>query len=250
MDNSTRFTLVLSLSLLALAASSAPSAAESLREYRPALPIRGPHSLVNLIDVQSLVKRGQGSATIFFNCVVDAIGEARGIVFYRGTPNSDMLGREVVRRCDQAQFSPAIYRHNPVAVLIQGTASLILQDGKPHLRIFLNQEDDDLTKGRDFIAPQFVLTSGLSKFRYFYPPPNSSGRSGIGAARLQMDATGRIAGSRVAYEYPAGAGFGAEVAGRITEAAFVPGFRDGKVTPCQFTWTLIFNRIGPEMPTG
>ncbi len=235
---------------LALGFSPAVASAEKLPEYRPALLTHGPHSLVNLIDTQSLVKRGQGSATVLFNCVVDELGEAAGIVFYRGTPDSDKLGREVVRRCNQAQFTPAIYRHNPVAVLIQGTASLIVLEGKPHLRIFLNQEEQDLIKGRDFIAPQFILTSGISKFRYFYAPPNSSGNSGIGAARIQADATGHVNSSKVAYDYPAGMGFGAEVAGRITEAAFIPGFRDGKATPCEFVWTLIYNRYGPEMPTG
>ena len=240
----------LTISILTLAVAVTVSPAADLPEYRPALPTHGPLSLVNRIDVQSLVKRGQGSATVMFDCVVDATGAAAGTIFFRGTPNSDMLGKEVVRRCNQSQFLPAIFRHNPVAVLICGTASLIIQDGKPHLRIYLNQEEGELLKGHDFVAPQFILTAGLSKFRYFHEPPNSSGHGGIGAATIEVDATGHVTSSKVAYDYPPGMGFGPEVAGRITEAAFVPGFRDGKLTPCRFTWSLLYNRFGPTMPTG
>lgn len=242
--------LALGFSLLSLGVSTLTLSAAGLPEFQPALPVRGPHSLVNLIDTQSLVKRGQGSATVMFNCVVGELGNAGGLEFYRGTPNSDMLGREVVRRCDRAQFEPAVFRHNHVAVLVEGCATLIVKDGTPHLRIYLNQEEEDLIKGHDFIAPQFVLTAGLSKFRYFHEPPNSSGHNGIGEAKIQVDATGHVTGSKVAYEYPAGMGFGAEVAGRITEAVFIPGFRDGKLTPCTFTWALIFETLGPSMPTG
>ncbi len=124
-----------------------------------------------------------------------------------------------------------------------------MQDGKPHLRIFLNQEEEDLIKGHDFMAPQFILTSGLSKFRYFYVPPNSSGHSGIGSATIEVDGTGHVTSSKVVYDYPPGMGFGPEVAGRITEAVFAPGFRDGKLAPSRVTWSLIFNRYGPTMPT-
>ena len=92
-----RLLLALGFSLLSLGVSALTLSAAGLPEFQPALPVRGPHSLVNLIDTQSLVKRGQGSATVMFNCVVGELGNAGGLEFYRGTPNSDMLGREVVR---------------------------------------------------------------------------------------------------------------------------------------------------------
>ncbi len=249
MFKSLRLQFLLALSLCALSAGRQALAAD-LPEYRPALLTHGQHSLVNLIDADSLVKRGQGSATVMFNFVVSSLGFAGGINFYRGTPHSDMLGQEVVRRCNQAQFSPAIFRHQPVDVFVCGTATLIMKDGKPHLRIYLNQEESDLVNGNDFISPQFVITPGFSKFRTFYEPPNSSGHSGIGSAAINVDATGHVTSSKVAYEYPAGMGFGQEVAGRVTEAVFVPGFRNGKLTPGRFTWTLTFDRTGPSMPTG
>lgn len=70
--------------------------------------------MVNLINLQSLMQRGQGNATVIFSCGVDTLGNAGGGEFYRGTPNSNTLGREVVERCDHAQFDPAVFHHNRV----------------------------------------------------------------------------------------------------------------------------------------
>ena len=57
---------------------------------------------------QSLMKRGQGDAVVMFSCGVDTLGNAGGGIFYRGSPHSAMLGREVVERIDHAQFDPAV----------------------------------------------------------------------------------------------------------------------------------------------
>lgn len=196
------------------------------------------------------MKRGQGNATVMFSCGVDTLGFAGGGIFYRGTPDSDKLGKEVVRRCDNAEFEPAVFHHTHVAVWISGTVTLIIIDGKPHLRIYPNQEQEDLVKGRDFIAPQFVLTPGFSKFRGFYWPPDASGHEGLAAATLHVDVTGHVTSSTVSYEFPKGMGFGKEVAGRVTEAVFIPGFRDGKVVACKFTWAIVFSGLSPQMQTG
>ncbi len=79
---------------LAAGLMPATGSAESLPEYRPALLGHGKRSLINLIDVNSLVKRGQGNATVMFSCGVDELGSAGNGIFYRGTPDSDQLGRE------------------------------------------------------------------------------------------------------------------------------------------------------------
>ncbi len=235
--------------ILTLVRLSPLASAEPLPEYRPALLGRGPRSLVNLIDVPALMKRGQGNATVMFSCGVSSRGEAGNGIFYRGTHDSEKLGKEVVRRCDSAEFEAAVFRHTRVDVWVSGTVTLIIKDGKPHLRIFLNQEEDDLLKGRDFVAPQFVITPGFTKFRGFYWPPNASGHEGLAEVKLAVDANGQVTGSKVVYEFPPKMGFGAEVAGRVTEACFVPGFRDGKRTACQFDWPLNFDRF-PQMITG
>jgi hypothetical protein len=57
--------------ILAAAASLAASAiAENLPDMRPALVGSDSKALINLIDTQSLMKRGQGHAALFFNAVI------------------------------------------------------------------------------------------------------------------------------------------------------------------------------------
>lgn len=102
------------ISVMLLAFSQGHLFADDLPEMRPALLGHGPRSLVNLINLQSLMQRGQGNATVIFSCGVDTLGNAGGGEFYRGTPNSNTLGREVVERCDHAQFDPAVFHHNRV----------------------------------------------------------------------------------------------------------------------------------------
>lgn len=232
--------------LLLLAATSLPSfaPAEQLPEFRPALIANTKRSLINAIDVQSLAKRGQGNATVMFSCLVSKLGLAFDGFYFRGTPDSDKLGKEVARRCHLAEFIPAVYNHILVDVYINGTATFVIIDGKPHLRIYLNQEQDDLLKGRDFIAPQFVISAGLSKFRGFRPPLKASGNEGIGVAALEIDAKGKVVHSRIAYEYPPNMGFGEEIAGRVRDAVFIPGFRDGHPVASHFDWPLIYRYPG------
>ncbi len=107
-----------------------------------------------------------------------------------------------------------------------------------------------MLKGRDFIAPQFVITAGFPRFRGFYWPQKASGHAGLAAAELSVDATGHVTGSQVAYEFPPGMGFGQEVAGRVTEAVFVPGFRDGKCVASKFEWSIVFSTMSEQMKTG
>ena len=69
---------------------------------QPALLGKHNRSLVNLIDANSLMKRGQGDGLVMFSCGVTRLGFAYGVQVYRGTPNSDMLRREVIARAEQA----------------------------------------------------------------------------------------------------------------------------------------------------
>ena len=80
--------------------------AESLPEFRPALPINGPHSLVNLINVDSVYKRGQQTAVVMFSCWVTSLGYAGGMVTYRCSPNSEILQKEARDRCSYSQWEP------------------------------------------------------------------------------------------------------------------------------------------------
>ena len=237
-------------SVLLLLAFTRDSVAETLPEYRPALLGHHKRSLVNLIDTQALMKRGQGDAVTMFSCTIDALGFERWSLCYRGSPNSELLQREVMARIDQAQFEPAIYKHAKVAVYLCGTVNFFVRDGKPHLRIFLNQEEEDLKSGRDFIAPQFAFAPGNPDYKGIFYPPGAPGQAGVASLLLDVDANGSVHASRVVYEFPPGRGFGAYSAGPVRKATFIPGFRNGKPVACRFTWSLIFTGPGRQMKTG
>ena len=70
-------------------ASSVKSSLLPLIESIPpcTLLTQGRHSLVNLVDANALVKRGQGSATVMFTCVVEYFipGFAVGLILYPPT---------------------------------------------------------------------------------------------------------------------------------------------------------------------
>lgn len=236
------------ISVLATVLIPATSRAEALPEFRPALIANTKRSLINVIDVQSLMKRGQGNATVMFSCLVSQLGVSFDGFYFRGTPGSEKLGMEVARRCHLAEFFPAVYKHNLVDAWINGTVTFVIIDGKPHLRIYLNQEQDDLLKGRDFVAPQFVISAGLSKFRGFRPPQKASNHEGIAVAAIEVDATGNVVHSRIAYEYPPNMGFGEEIAGRIRDAVFVPGFRGGHPVDSHIEWPVIYRVPGRSHP--
>jgi len=224
--------------------------AEQSQEYRPALLGHHRRSLVNLINTESLMKRGQKDALVMFECGVSQLGNAYDSRTYRESPGSEMLKQEVLDRLNQAQFEPAVYRHTHVPVYIQGTVNFFIRDGRPHLRIFLHQEEEDLKAGRDFIAPQFAFIPGNTKFEGFYYPPQARRHAGLAAVKLEVDATGKVQGAHVEYEHPPGMGFGKQTAGPIRDALFIPGFRNGKPVACRFTWTMIFTGPGRQMKTG
>ena len=116
------FFLLLSLSSLC---------AEQLPEMRPALLGTGPKSLINLIDTESLMKRGQTDALVMFSCGVGASGHCYTTVTYRGTPNSTPLAEETVYKCDRAIFIPTVYQHKTRDALISGSIIFEVINGKP-----------------------------------------------------------------------------------------------------------------------
>lgn len=238
--------LVFSLSVITVAQGAW---AESLPQFRPALLGHHKRSLINTIDTESLMKRGQKDATVMFECGVNKSGKAYDSRTFRESPNSELLKRELMTRLDHAQFDPASWKGSRVEVYLTGTVVFVVRDGRPHLRIFLHQEDDDLKKGSDFVAPQFAFIPG-TKFEGILYPPSAPGSPGVAAVRLDVDAMGQVQGAKVVYEHPAGMGFGAQAAGGVRKVPFIPGFRNGKPVACQFTWTMVFPGPGRRMRSG
>ena len=130
------------------ASSSATPAASpagtpvALPQFRTALLGVGPASVINRMDTAALIRDGQKDGSISFSCSVRKTGEIANVWTYRGTPESTLLERELVRCLDTAVFVPAIYNHQPVHALFFGTVTFKVVDGKPRLRIFANQEPE------------------------------------------------------------------------------------------------------------
>ena len=87
--------------------------------FRPAVLGSGPDSLVNQIDTQDLLKKGQKDGAIMFCCRVATTGDVGWYRTYLPVPGSDLLEAEVRKRLDKARLAPAIYEHKPVEVLFQ-----------------------------------------------------------------------------------------------------------------------------------
>lgn len=224
--------------------------AKSLPQFRPALLGHHKQSLINTIDTQMLLKRGQGDGFVMFGCGVTQYGDGYWSRTYRGSPNTQLLQKEVLDRIDRAMFEPAVYKGVRVGVYLMGSVVFAVRDGKPHLRIFLHQEEGDLKKGNDFIAPQFSFAPGNTKFQGIYYPPQAPGSAGLASVKLSVDEMGKVQAASVTYEHPPGMGFGAQTVSAIRDAWFIPGFRNGKPVSCQFNWTIIFTSTGRQMKTG
>ncbi len=210
-----------------------------LPTYRPILLGTSPDSLINRIDTQDLIKRGQKDGLIMFVCSVKKNGEVEWSAVYGGTPDSDLLRQELQKRLSPAsdpRFVPAIYNHRPVDAIYYGTVTFAVVDGKPRLRIFSNQEAEELKSEHDFIGPQ-PFFGPESKFNGFHYPNESTPVvvDGVVQLKLKIDATGNLQDMKVLSEEPPFLGFAAAALSDFRNAKFIPAFRDGKPVACDVT---------------
>jgi hypothetical protein len=220
---------------------SATPAPAQLPQYRPALLGVGPTSVINRIDTAGLIRDGQKDGQLYFRCSVSKTGEIMDTWTYSQSPDSTLLEREVVRCLDQAVFIPAVYDHEPVNVFFFGTVTFKIVDGKPRLRIFANQETEDLKKESDFIGPQPFVGRG-SKFEGLHYPNDAvtSELTGIVELGMKIDATGKLLDLRVVSEYPPLVGFRRAASEDFRVATFIPAFRDGKPVECNVTLPVYY----------
>src|SRR2546429_4896151 len=106
-------------------ASAAPSGrATGLPMFRPVLIGQGPTALINRMDEQDLVRKGQKDALVMFLCAVKKDGGVEWSATYRGTPDSDILKQELQKRISPAsnpRFIPAVHDHQLVDAIYYGT---------------------------------------------------------------------------------------------------------------------------------
>ena len=205
--------------------------------YRPVLLGTGPDALINRIDTAGLTKQGQKDAAIMFSCSVKKDGAVLSVSTYRGTPDSKLLEQEVLKKLSLAanpKFIPGIYNHIPVDAIYYGTVMFAIVNDKPRLRIFSNQEREELKKESDFISPQ-PFWGGDSKFNGFRYPSNETAPvmvNGSAELALKVDATGNLQDLKLLSEQPPFLGFGAAAFEDLSKAKFIPAFRDGKPVAC------------------
>ena len=210
--------------------------AGALPSYRPALLGTGPNSVINRIDTQDLIKKGQKDGSVMFCCSVRKNGEIANTWTYRVTPESTLLEQELVKRLDQAVFVPAIYNHQIVHVLFYGTVTFAVVNGKPRLRIFANQEAVELGKESDFVGPQ-PFVGRDSKFEGLHYPNDvvEASVSGLVELAMKVDVDGNLKELRVVSEDPPLVGFRRAAEEDFRVARFIPAFRDGKPAECSIS---------------
>lgn len=199
------------------------------------------------MDTARLIREGQKDASLYFCSAVNNLGEVLDTWTYKQSPDSTLLERELVRCFDQARFVPAVYDHEPVFVLFYGAVTFKVVDGKPRLRIFANQEPEELKKEADFVGPQPFYGRG-SKFEGLHYPAGAvtSTLSGLVELGMKVDADGKMTELQVVSEYPPLVGFRRAAAEDFRVASFIPAFRDGKPVECSITLSVYYEPPGAE----
>src|SRR5207245_7336354 len=230
--------------------SATPSGGTTeLPMFRPVLIGLGPTALINRIDEQDLVRKGQKDALIMFMCAVKKDGGVAWSATYRGTPDSDFLKQELQKRISPAvnpRFIPAVFNHQPVDAIYYGTVAFRVVNGKPRLRIFSNQQADELEKEHDFIGPQPFFGNGSGFMGFHYPQMEGTRLQvdGMVELKVKIDATGNLQDINLVSEKPPLLGFGDAAQNDFKDAKFIPAFRDGKPVACEVTFQVFYKAAG------
>ena len=224
---------------------ASPTPTPALPEFRPALVGTGPNSLINTIDTSDLIKKGQKDAAVMFTCLVAPTGDIARSGTYRGTKGSELLEKEVLKRLANAKFIPAIHNHQPVLAVFNGTVTFAAVNGKPRLRVFANQQLDELKKESDFIDPQPYVGQD-SKFTGIHYPevPTTVSLTGAIELAVEVDAAGNLKSMQVVSEEPPFLGFGQAALSDFNGAKFIPAFRNGKPVDSKVTIHVYYKPPG------
>jgi hypothetical protein len=209
-----------------------PLRSADLPRFRPALPGSGPTALINQINTHELIKKGQKGGGLMFCCYISRTGNVVWSDLYRPLPNSDLLKAEVERCLAKVKFFPAIYEYQLVDAVFYGMVAFDIVEGKPRLRIFANQEVNELKAESDFIGPQPIIGAGSNFTGIHYPKGIAVVMDGVGYLSLKVDAVGNLQDMHAVSEEPPLSGF-ADVATRdFDKAKFIPAFRNGDPVEC------------------
>jgi TonB family protein len=221
--------------------SASPTPTPALPEFRPALLGTASDSLINRIDTAELIKKGQKDGAVMFSCLVAPTGHVVRSGAYRGTQKSELLEQEVLKRLATAKFIPAIHNHQPVIAIFYGTVTFAAVNGKPRLRIFANQQLDELKKESDFIDPQPYVGQDSKFTGVHYPDTGTTVQlTGVAELALNVDAAGNLKSMEVVSEEPPFMNFGQAAMSAFNGAKFIPAFRNGQPVESKVTIPVYF----------
>ena len=205
-----------------------------------------PNSLVNQINRAAIADRSPTYQEIMFYCVINRNGKVISGATYRGSPGSEALEQEVKNHLESSTFIPAIHDSKPVDAIYYGTAVFTMVVGMPRLRIFSNQQYNELAAENDFIAPQPYF-GGDSKFLGLHYPKKANGKvNGLAELALVVDQDGNVKEMNVVYEHPTDSGFGDAAKADFTETKFLPAFRNGQPVECAIRLPVFYQAKEPR----
>ena len=209
--------------------------------YQPVLLGSGANALINRIDTQELIEKGQKDGVIMFACRVNKKGEVTWGETYLGTPESKLIEQELQKRLAETRFVPAIYNRLPVEAIYYGTLTFNIINDKPRLRIFSHQETEELKKESDFVGPQPFFGNDSKFTGLHYPVENTPVLvNGVATLELKIDAAGNLQAIKLHGEEPPFLGFGDAAITDFRNAKFIPAFRDGKPVACEITLPVFY----------
>lgn len=210
-------------------------------EMRPALVGSGPKSLVNLIDAETLMRKGQRDAWVMFEGLILDDGIMSASDFATFSPNSELLRGELHRRLPLAKFVPAIYHRRGAYAYFSGTVIFVVKDGKPHVRVFANQDLDEIKRGADFIAPQPVAVSGQAGITNWPNSPSGTySTGGVVKLRHNVSAEGKTLDVRVLSVRPNDRAMADAAVKMVGLLDYLPPYRNGHPVTASFTETWWF----------
>jgi len=236
-----RFNLVVALFAFVLALLIPHQTHAESSDNRPALVGSGPGSLVNIIDTQGLLKKGQRDAWVMFEGVVLGDGLFWSSEFATFSPNAEPLRAELRKRLRETRFVPAIYKGRKAFAYFCGTALFVVANGQPHLRVYANQDMDEIRRGADFIAPQPVAVLGQGGINNFPDSPSASFRTGaVVKLKHTIDANGKTTDVHLISESVSGEHAGEAAAKMAAMLDYLPPYRNGHPVTATFTETWHF----------
>ena len=206
------------------------AASEATPRFRPALVGHGPKSLVNLIDTQKLLAKGQGDGVVMFDAAIEADdGGSVSWIWCHAAPGSEILKDEVTKELRHASFVPALIDGKEVGVTFYGTVIFSVREGHPYLRVFANQDRTALAEQSDLIQPQMLLDSeDWEAAKPLLEVVRMHARTGHAVLSVTVEANGKVRDIHLVREEPTRLNIGSAALKAYSTAKFIPAFRNGK----------------------